>query len=93
MTRKSWIQINGELIPKDEYYGQNFARGSAPMIMPDIKPYRSTITGEIVGGRAQHKNHLRQHNLVEIGNEQVKPRPIPDVPGLREDLIRSIKRT
>lgn len=91
MTRKSWIQINGELIPKDEYYGDSHS-AKAPIFVPDIKPYKSTITGEIIGGRAQHKNHLKQHNLVEIGNEKVRPRPIPDVPGLREDLIRSIKR-
>lgn len=85
--RKAWIQINGELIPKEEY-----SPPSGLMIMPDIKPYRSTVTGEEIGSRSTHRVHLKRHGLIEIGNEKIKPKPMPEVPGLREDLRRAFGR-
>lgn len=86
MPRQSWIQINGELVPKDQYVSPESSR---LLIMPDIKPYRSTITGEEIGSRSKHRAHLRQHNMVEIGNEFVKPKKMPDVPGLKNDIARA----
>jgi len=41
-------------------------------IMPDIQPYQSMITGEMIGSRSTHRNHLRQHNCIEVGNETDK---------------------
>lgn len=32
--------------------------------------YRHTITGEFVTSRARHKELLREHNCVEVGNEK-----------------------
>jgi len=62
------------------------------MIMPDIKEYKSMITGEMITSRTKHKNHLRQHNCFEIGNEKLerKERSTPD--GIKEDLIRNMRR-
>lgn len=82
--RKSWIQVNGELIPKEDYVPTGI------IIMPDIKPYRSTITGEEIGSRSTHRRHLKQHNMVELGNEYPKERRIPDAPDLKVDLARVI---
>ena len=44
-----------------------------PNIVSDIIPYRSQITGEVIGGRADHKNHLSQHGCEELGNEMPDP--------------------
>lgn len=85
MARKSWVQVNGELVPKEDYVVP-----SRLIIIPDIQPYKSMVTGETIHSRARHKAHLKQHGMVEIGNEKVKPKPIPDVPGLREDLARVV---
>lgn len=41
-------------------------------IISDIDPYRSVITGERIAGRRQHKEHLAQHDCVEVGNEKPK---------------------
>ena len=38
-------------------------------IMTDIKPYKSMITGETITSRSHHRNHLRDHECVEVGNE------------------------
>ena len=37
--------------------------------LPDIKPYKSMITGEMITSRSVHRDHLKRHNCMEIGNE------------------------
>lgn len=37
--------------------------------IPDITPYKSMATGEMITSRSQHREHLKRHNLYEIGNE------------------------
>ena len=60
--------------------------------VPDIKPYQSVVTGEVVGGRRQHREYLKRNNLVEIGNEYRPPKPIPRVGGVREDIRNSYRQ-
>lgn len=43
-----------------------------PMIVPDIAPYQSIVTGETITSRARHREHLKRHDLVEVGNEMPK---------------------
>lgn len=70
----------------------------AGYVIPDIQPYRSMQTGEVIGGRKQHRDHLKQHGLIEVGNEKLPPRkqtPMPDlVPDLRAAIreVRSGRR-
>lgn len=61
--------------------------------VPDIAGYKSMQTGEWIGSRSKHRAHLRQHNLIEVGNERLPPRkPIPlDSP--REDIRRAMETT
>lgn len=66
---------------------------TAPYVTVDIQPYKSTITGEMISSRSQHRAHLKQHNMIEIGNEKpnLKPREVPhEVGGLREELYARI---
>jgi putative FmdB family regulatory protein len=42
---------------------------SAPFVAADMSPYRSMITGEMISSRSQHRDHLKAHNCIEIGNE------------------------
>lgn len=59
--------LNGELIwsrdPVDE------KKEAGYYIQGDLKPYQSMVDGSMIEGRAQHKEHLRTHNLIEVGNE------------------------
>ena len=88
--RKSYVQIDGVLYEKGTE-----PRPEAPMVMPDIKPYKSMKTGEMITSRSQHREHLKQHGLTELGNEPLKwlNKPyegIPDVnPQGRRELIRA----
>lgn len=51
---------------------------SGPQIVRDIGPYKSMITGETIDGRKRHRDHLRAHGCVEVGNEKMtsNQRPI-----------------
>lgn len=53
----------------------------APQVMGDIQPYKSMITGEMILGRKQHRDHLKAHGRREVGNEYAahvqRPRPEP----------------
>jgi hypothetical protein len=77
-----------ELIPADQYHREP----TSSMIMSDIAPYKSMVTGEIIGGRAQHREHLKQYRLEEVGNETkyLKPKPKELPPGLRDIVARNV---
>lgn len=59
----------------------------------DIKPYKSMMTGEWITSRSQHRAHLKQHGVIEVGNEFNKaterPRSIRGDFNVTEDLKRA----
>ena len=81
--RRRYIQIDGILYEKGTE-----PRSEGVMIFGDIQPYQSMIDGSIITSRSQHREHLKAHGCIEIGNEPIKPRPLPDVsPQKRKELI------
>jgi hypothetical protein len=82
--RKTYIQIDGRLVEKSEYY----ADPVAPGIMPDIQPYQSMADGSMITSRSQHRAHLRQHNCIEIGNEKME-RGTPVVKDTRREVLQA----
>ena len=60
-----WDERQGKLVPKYEYV----ADVDAPMVMGDIEPYQSMQTGEMIASRSMHREHLKRHGLIEVGNE------------------------
>lgn len=64
----------------------------APMVSPDIGAYKSVVTGEQISSRSAHREHLKRHNLYEVGNEPVK---VPEYRGehnLKPELIQAVKQ-
>ncbi|CAB4141047.1 hypothetical protein UFOVP413_18 [uncultured Caudovirales phage] len=57
-------------------------------IIRDIDPYQSMITGEMITSRSHHRNHLRQHDCLEVGNERIgdNRRYENDVNDIRSDI-------
>lgn len=86
-----WCPVTKAMVSKEEYY-ENMTV-NAPMVMGDIQPYKSMVTGEMITSRSQHRQHLKEHKLVEVGNEtkyisQQKKQEIPR--GLKETLARQV---
>lgn len=75
-----------------EYGGPEYedkANGSGLMVMRDIGEYTSTLDGTRVTTRSQHRDHMRRHDVIEVGNErvrQVEHKPV----GIRDDIRRTL---
>jgi len=41
----------------------------APMVMSDIDGYVSQVDGSWIKSRSHHRSHLKQHRLIELGND------------------------
>ena len=48
---------------------QEMTRQEAAMVMSDIDPYISQVDGSVINSRSKHRAHLKQHRMVELGND------------------------
>lgn len=76
-----------------EHYSPPLVDKPVHHIMKDIAPYKSMITGETITSRSRHREHLKAHGCVEVGDQvdyMVKNirRPEPP-PGLHEAIQRA----
>lgn len=91
--RKRFIQIDGQLHEVSSDWRQE--PKADIHIMPDIQPYRSMIDGTMIMSRSHHREHLRQHNCVEVGNDSSlykRPEPVRPPPNLKQDIIEAVNR-
>lgn len=92
MTRKTYVMHNGELVEKHLVISQQEV--NAPFVMGDLQPYQNMATGEMVSSRSRHREILKQHGLIEVGNETkyLKSKPVTTPPGLKETIIRQVRK-
>jgi hypothetical protein len=92
-VRRRYVQIDGELHEVgDDYLPEP---RSDIHIMGDIQPYQSQIDGSMITSRSKHREHLRRHDCIEVGNDSSlyrKPKPIESPPGLKEKIIENANR-
>ena len=67
-------------------------REAGYFIQADIQPYRSQLTGEMVQSRSRHRDLLREHRCIEVGNETkyLRAKEVKPVPGLKQRLIEVV---
>lgn len=72
--------------------GSGFA-ALGPVIMPDIKGYKSPLDGSYVTSRSQHRDHMRQHEVIEVGTERIGTgRREYTPPPVRDDLRNALRK-
>ncbi len=52
---------------------QDTSANNSPRVMGDIEPYQTVGGGEpgkVITSRSKHREYLRRHNLIEVGNER-----------------------
>lgn len=76
------IEVSADYVPEP--------RAQGLLVIPDIQPYQSVITGETINGRRQHREHLRAHGCIEVGNEKLTPKPMRPIP--REERREAIRK-
>jgi hypothetical protein len=82
--RTRWVQVNGELVLAS-------SQGSTGgYVMNDIDPYRSQIDGSMIMSRSHHREHLKRHGCIEVGNEKIVPKVATPSAGLREQIARRV---
>lgn len=66
--------------------------GDGPQVIRDLAPYRSMIDGSVIDGRKRHRDHLKAHGCVEVGNDtsHLKARPAIRPSGIKESLHRML---
>lgn len=63
----------------------------APMVSADIQPYKSMCDGTWITSRSEHREHLKKHGVIEVGNEKLpQPKKPSPPPGLKETLIQVV---
>lgn len=48
---------------------QKNVRMVAPRVMSDIGGYISQVDGSWIDSRSKHRDHLKRHNMIEVGND------------------------
>jgi hypothetical protein len=48
---------------------QEMTAREAPMVMSDIEGYVSQVDGTWIKSRSDHRSHLKQHRMIELGND------------------------
>lgn len=84
--KKTYISVNGKFVEKTRQYDEPLA----PIIMPDIQPYQSMADGSMITSRSHHRDHLKQHNCIEIGNEKMESKPTQAKDTRREVLREQV---
>lgn len=76
MARYRYDPESGEMV---EIANEGRSERSGPRILGDIEPYQvvGPEYGKWITSRSQHREYLRKHNLIEVGNER-KYFGIPD---------------
>jgi putative FmdB family regulatory protein len=64
---------------------------SPPHVVSDIEPYQSMADGSMITSRSQHRDHLKRHNVIEVGNERLNMKREVTIP--RASIRSEIKRT
>jgi hypothetical protein len=88
MSRRRFVLRNDVLVELD--LDAPLPPRLTPYIMGDIQPYRSVITREPITSRSEHRAHLRQHGMIEVGNEMPRPSREP-LPAVRSDVAAAFE--
>ena len=70
--RKTYVydKVRKKLVEKSRASVKN----TAPHIIPDIKPYQvvGPEYGKVISSRSKHREYLKTHGLVEVGDQKPK---------------------
>ena len=90
--RGSYVQVKTEdgwkLVPKSEAHLHRESK--APMVMGDMAEYLSPIDGSRISSRSHHRAHMRQHGVIEVGNEKLSGPAEYKPTSAVEDIQRAI---
>jgi hypothetical protein len=63
------LPFEGEEADKAWQDKLNMTPKETPMVMSDIDGYVSQVDGSWIKSRSHHRSHLKQHKMIELGND------------------------
>lgn len=65
----------------------------AAYYMPDKEGYQSPLDGTFVEGRAAHRDHMRKHNVIEVGDQPINRQDVDRAPmqSSGHDIVRALR--
>jgi hypothetical protein len=84
-----WTDDEGGIVMR---FGAPPEKRKGLQVIPDIEPFVSPVSGEVIGGRRQRRDHMRAHELIEVGNEKIRPRKPEPVPPAGPDVKLALQR-
>jgi len=65
-----WIPTIGEEAAKASWLDKVAMKTrEAPMVVSDIDGYVSQVDGSWIKSKSMHRDHLKQHRMIELGND------------------------
>lgn len=58
---------------------EKMTKRQAPMVASDIGGYVSQIDGSYIESRSKHREHLKRHGMVELGNDVPKQQKVVEI--------------
>lgn len=83
---------NGRNYVLPEYGGDLSGYSSAgPMIIRDMAEFVSVVDGSVITSRSTHREHMKRHELIEVGNERMTRREV-QLPRAGHDIKRALEQ-
>ena len=58
---------------------QKMTKQQASYVVSDIQGYISQVDGTWIDSRSKHRNHLKQHRMIEVGNDVPMQQKAPEI--------------
>ena len=84
--KRTYIWVDGEMVEKPS----SVRRNHHYVIQDEIKPYKSMIDGRMISSRSEHRELLRRHNCVEVGNEKMETKIVAPKTNRREIISKQL---
>ena len=65
---------------------------TAPAVINDCTPFRSIVDGSIINSNRDRREHMKRHNLIELGNEPIKKQEYRGDHNVRPELTQAVKQ-
>ena len=65
---------------------------TAPMVMADCQPFKSIVDGSIINSNAGRRDHMKRHNLIELGNEPIRQQEYRGDHNVRPELTQAVQQ-
>ncbi|MBF0625110.1 MAG: hypothetical protein HQL82_09925 [Magnetococcales bacterium] len=86
-----WDRRKQTFVDAATYWADRRSGGAGPTVISDLEPYRNMVDRRWIGGRRQHREFLKTHDLVEVGNA-AQPVRLPALDSPREALIQAFRQ-